>query len=187
MDPSKLNEEPYGPLVLVVGAPLDDRDGAFMARLVECVLKEGPPTHRAVAWPSTTEFPTMRLERRDGAEGDHIALLSELASAPHCIVPLRETVPGRVLTLGRSSECDIVLNDPSVSSHHATITVRGGGVKLVDTKSKNGTTHNNLRLSELDAPWLQPMDRLSFGRIKAFTCDPRALRGVLRQDLRTLF
>ncbi len=187
MDLSKINEEPYGPLVLVVSAPSDDSDGAFMKRLVDCVLKEGPPTPTAIAWPSTAEFPTMRLEKREGVDADHIALLSELASAPHCVVPLRETTLGRSFSIGRSSKSDIVLSDPSVSNHHALITVRGGGVKLTDSGSKNGTTHNSLRLNSLDAPWLQPMDRISFGRVKAFTCDPRALRGVLRQELKTMF
>jgi adenylate cyclase len=52
--------------------------------------------------------------------------------------PLRE---GRLL-VGRAPECDIVIEDDSVSRKHATLAVSGSVVELEDLGSRNGTTVN---------------------------------------------
>jgi FHA domain len=184
IDGTKLEDLPFGPLVLIVRSPPDDYSGNFLKELVECVLKESPVQSEPPGWLSTSEFPTLPVQGREPNDADQVELLSELASAPHCIVPLRGRQ--REIILGRSSSCEIVLSDPSVSGQHARIVTGDGGARLFDLSSKNGTTVNGQRVVDDAAPWLQPMDRLSFGRIQAFACDPRALRGVLRQDLRTL-
>lgn len=181
---AKLEELPFGPLVLIVRAPADDYSGNFLRELIECVLKEAPVKSEPPGWLSTSEFPTIPIKGREPSDADQVELLSELASAPHCIVPLRGRK--RQITLGRANSCEIILADPSVSGQHASLLVDEGGVRLSDISSKNGTTLNGQRVGEDMAPWLQPMDRLTFGRVQAFACDPRALRGVLRQDLRTL-
>jgi hypothetical protein len=49
--------------------------------------------------------------------------------------------PGGV-TLGRSRQCDIVLNDPNVSRQHAEIRPRGGSWVLIDLGSTNGSRIN---------------------------------------------
>ena len=41
--------------------------------------------------------------------------------------------------IGRSSECDLVLNQPGMSRKHALIRRAGGGWIIVDQKSRNGT------------------------------------------------
>ncbi len=43
------------------------------------------------------------------------------------------------VTLGRSNECDVWVDDPSVSRRHATLHVAGGAVALEDLGSANGT------------------------------------------------
>jgi pSer/pThr/pTyr-binding forkhead associated (FHA) protein len=129
----------------------------------------------------------MRMSRRNLTEADQIELLSELASAPHCLVPLRATRPdGSGFLIGRSPAAEICLSDPSVSAEHARFYLDDEGAKMIDVGSKNGTTLNGRRVDPGEVPWLQPMDRLTFGRVQAFACDPRVLRGVLRQDLKTL-
>lgn len=184
LDRTQLDELPFGALMLIVRAPEDDDVGHFLTELKECVLKETPFKTEPAAWLSTSEFPTMPVQGREASEADQVELLSELASAPHCIVPLRGRA--REIHVGRANGCEIVLADPSVSGQHALLSINDGGVRVSDLRSKNGTTMNGQRLLEDATPWLQPMDRLSFGRIQAFVCDPRVLRGVLRQDLRTL-
>lgn len=186
LDPSDLDEEPFGPLVLVVRVPEDDDTGQFQKQLVSCVMKETRVTGEQHRWPSTGQFPTMRMNRGQMSESDQVELLSELASAPHCIVPLRSTRDGAGFLLGRSPVAEIRLSDPSVSAEHARLLLDDDGAKILDVGSKNGTTLNGRRLDRGEAPWLQPMDRLTFGRVQAFACDPRVLRGVLRQDLKTL-
>jgi adenylate cyclase len=52
--------------------------------------------------------------------------------------PLRE---GRLL-VGRAPECDIVIEDDSVSRKHATLAVEGGAVEVEDHGSRNGTMVN---------------------------------------------
>ena len=52
------------------------------------------------------------------------------------------------LTIGRGSENDIVINNPAVSRHHATIFTNVNTVVIVDTGSTNGTFVNNLRIAE---------------------------------------
>jgi hypothetical protein len=49
---------------------------------------------------------------------------------------------GRSVRIGRSSRCDIVLGDDSVSRRHAEIALRGGVCVLRDLGSCNGTYVN---------------------------------------------
>ena len=51
------------------------------------------------------------------------------------------------LTIGRASDNDIVLDNPGVSSHHATVKAKSTGHVLVDN-STNGTFINNKRVRE---------------------------------------
>lgn len=52
------------------------------------------------------------------------------------------------ITIGRGSENDIVINNPAVSRHHATIFTNVNTVVLVDADSTNGTFVNNQRVME---------------------------------------
>ncbi len=53
------------------------------------------------------------------------------------------------VTLGRSSRCDVVLDDPNVSRRHAELRPRGGSWVLTDLGSTNGSSVNGRRI---DAP-----------------------------------
>jgi FHA domain-containing protein len=50
------------------------------------------------------------------------------------------------VTLGRSRQCDVVLNDPNVSREHAEIRPRGGSWVLTDLGSTNGSSLNGRRI-----------------------------------------
>ena len=52
------------------------------------------------------------------------------------------------LTIGRGSENDIVINNPAVSRHHATIFTNVNTIVIVDAGSTNGTFVNNARIVE---------------------------------------
>jgi len=183
--PHQLDQLPFGSLVLVVRAPSDDEGGLFMADLVRSALKETPPSSAQANWMPTSEFPTVPATQQEASDADQIELLTELTAAPHCVVPLRGTE--RIIEIGRAPSSDIRLSDPSVSARHAQFLIGDGGTRVVDLGSKNGSSVNGRRVSANEQPWLQSMDRLSFGRIQAFVCDPRALRGVLRQGVRISF
>jgi DNA-binding winged helix-turn-helix (wHTH) protein len=67
--------------------------------------------------------------------------------------------------IGRDPECDVHINDASVSRHHARITLAAAVATLVDRGSKNGTKVNG---TLIDAPVeLQDGDELTFGQVTA--------------------
>jgi len=67
--------------------------------------------------------------------------------------------------IGRDPECDVHINDASVSRGHARITLAGAVATLVDHGSKNGTKVNG---TLIEAPVeLQDGDELTFGQVSA--------------------
>ena len=65
------------------------------------------------------------------------------------------------VTLGRSRQCDVVLDDPNVSRQHAEIRPRGGSWVLTDLGSTNGSSINGRRI---DGPEVvKPGDELEIG------------------------
>ena len=69
----------------------------------------------------------------------------------------------RRLTIGRASDCDLMLADPSVSRHHAELRRQDEGWLLVDLGSTNGTRLNGWRIAG-PVP-VRPGDRVSFGAL----------------------
>jgi hypothetical protein len=72
----------------------------------------------------------------------------------------RHTLTGAVTVIGRSSACDVPLDDASASRRHAELRRRGGKTVLVDLDSTNGTLVNGRRVRE--AP-LRAGDRITIG------------------------
>jgi hypothetical protein len=64
-------------------------------------------------------------------------------------------------TLGRSRECDVVLNDPNVSRQHAEIRPRGGSWVLTDLGSTNGSALNGRRIDQPEV--IKPGDEIELG------------------------
>jgi hypothetical protein len=67
----------------------------------------------------------------------------------------------RDMRVGRNTECDIFLVDPSVSRNHATLELRGDQVVVRDSGSTNGTFVNGERVQ---LRRLRPGDRVAFGK-----------------------
>jgi len=70
------------------------------------------------------------------------------------------------VTVGRSRQCDVTLDDPNVSRTHAEIRPRGGSWVLTDLGSTNGSRLNGRRLDGPEV--LKPGDEIELGtsRIK---------------------
>jgi len=64
-------------------------------------------------------------------------------------------------TLGRSRQCDVVLDDPNVSRTHAEIRPRGGSWVLSDRGSTNGASINGRRIEGPEV--LKPGDEIELG------------------------
>jgi pSer/pThr/pTyr-binding forkhead associated (FHA) protein len=93
-----------------------------------------------------------------------------LANREACLVHIYPTGPNmgcryplgeRALTLGRGEDCDIRLQDHSVSRRHAKIEPTPEGFFVFDQQSTNGTFVND---KQLDTSWLlQDGDYLRIG------------------------
>jgi len=67
----------------------------------------------------------------------------------------------RSLSLGRSPDNDVLIDDPLVSRHHARIHVKAGQVFIEDLGSANGTRVNGMRITGLHP--LRPGDQITIG------------------------
>jgi ribosomal protein S27AE len=70
---------------------------------------------------------------------------------------------GEKLSIGRSPEADVFLDDVTVSRDHAVLVWRGGGWWLDDSGSLNGTYVNRRRI---DSQRLEDGDELQVGKYK---------------------
>ena len=92
--------------------------------------------------------------------------LEERARARHetalLVIDGRRLVVGPVgATIGRSRQCDIVLDDPNISRQHAEIRPRGGSWVIGDLGSTNGVILNGRRI---DGPEVvRPGDEIELG------------------------
>jgi FHA domain/Protein of unknown function (DUF3662) len=66
-----------------------------------------------------------------------------------------------VVTIGRLSDCDIVVSDPGASRHHAEIRAQDGHYVVTDLGSTNGTKVNEATVTERE---LESGDRITIGR-----------------------
>ena len=64
-------------------------------------------------------------------------------------------------TMGRSRQCDVMVDDPNVSRAHAEIRPRGGSWVLTDLQSTNGSRLNGRRLDQPEV--LKPGDEIELG------------------------
>jgi pSer/pThr/pTyr-binding forkhead associated (FHA) protein len=68
-----------------------------------------------------------------------------------------------LITIGRAPDNTIVIDDPSVSSHHAQLELSGEVYRLKDLESTNGTRVNGIPVTETA---LRFDDRIRFGGIE---------------------
>jgi hypothetical protein len=65
------------------------------------------------------------------------------------------------VTLGRSRQCDVMVDDPNVSREHAEVRPRGGSWVLTDLNSTNGLRLNGRRVERSEV--LKPGDEIELG------------------------
>ena len=118
-----------------------------------------PPDVVPQAVPSQT-----RIYRPPSTEAVSAELAEEhdLARAPAAVIVsgTRRELGDGALVVGRSSGCDVVVDDPNVSRRHAEIRREDGAYWIVDLGSTNGVTVNGKRVER--AP-LTPEDHILIG------------------------
>jgi hypothetical protein len=73
-------------------------------------------------------------------------------------------LPAAVMTIGRASDCDCVIAEPSVSRRHASLRRAGDRWLLRDLGSSNGTRVNGIRVT--DEVEIRPGDQLNLGGVR---------------------
>jgi ABC-type multidrug transport system ATPase subunit len=103
------------------------------------------------------------------------AAVAAPVAPPAPVARATPTAPGKPrTTIGRASDNDIVLTDPSVSRHHAELLWSAtSGFELRDLQSHNGSFVNGQRVT---ATHLDSEDRVSIGRYRL-----RLVNGVLKE------
>lgn len=109
-----------------------------------------PPPARAAGLPRWEEAASGRTMIQGGAERVSEPLRETArarnASALLLVGGRRMVVGPDGATIGRSRQCDVVLDDPNVSRSHAEIRPRGGSWVLADLGSTNGSRLNGRRV-----------------------------------------
>lgn len=111
-----------------------------------------------VAAPALTPAP-VRLSRRErkAAKQTPTTLRITQGKQAGLTMPL-----GEILTIGRSADCQLILDDDYVSTHHARIVRTSAGYVVEDLGSTNGSYLNDVRISSPTAFTLA--DTLRIGR-----------------------
>jgi len=94
--------------------------------------------------------PTMVVGPDIAPDGDRTVVLADMQATPVLVMPdgsRLELVDG-TLVLGRSAECDILLDSTAASKRHAELRIHGGSVILVDLGSTNGSRVNGEMVQE---------------------------------------
>jgi pSer/pThr/pTyr-binding forkhead associated (FHA) protein len=87
---------------------------------------------------------------------------------------IRHELVGEVITIGRAPSNDVVIDDPTVSAQHASLTKSPSGYRLKDLGSTNGTQINGVSITEAE---LQDGAEIRFGYVTALFRDATASIG----------
>jgi pSer/pThr/pTyr-binding forkhead associated (FHA) protein len=127
------------------GAPLANEPGERTT--ITFAVETGEPAEEEV-----------RFDLDDIPEGNALLVVTR---GPNAGSRLAVTKP--VTTVGRHPESDIFLDDITVSRRHAEIAKSGGGFRVRDTGSLNGTYLNRERVEDAD---LRTGDEVQIGKFK---------------------
>ena len=116
-----------------------------------------------LSFPSSLGGPAQTPRSEDPAPTEHKELVLEL-ELPEEEPPLTHVLNDGKHTLGRSSDCEVCVDDPSVSRKHALLVVQSGVLTLKDLGSANKSYVNDDRVtSEVE---VRSGSTVRFGRIK---------------------
>lgn len=118
---------------------------------------EVPPSSRGR--PPTTTLPTLRTDEALPARDKHGVLLITTGLDAGRLVAITDNV---LITIGRSHECVVKIDDELLSRVHARVACVHGRYVLADARSTNGTYRNGERLTSTVE--LEDGDRLVLGR-----------------------
>jgi hypothetical protein len=131
----------------------------YCSRCGALLVKEEPGSETTISYTpeEADEAASVSLEEL-GAEGPALVVRSGGGRAGEHFVP-----QGERTTIGRSPDCDIFLDDVTVSRKHAVLVERDGDLFIEDQGSLNGTFLNRKRI---ESGKLENGDELQIGKYK---------------------
>jgi hypothetical protein len=131
----------------------------YCSRCGALLVKEDPGSETTMSYvpEEGDEEGSVSLEEL-GAEGPALVVRSGGGRAGEHFVP-----NGERTTIGRSPDCDIFLDDVTVSRKHAVLIERDGDIYIEDQSSLNGTFLNRRRI---ESGKLENGDELQIGKYK---------------------
>lgn len=136
------------------------RGGAQEAWSQDAFAPPAPPEPR---WeePAAEEVGRTMIQRGSGRGAAAAPAPPRNAGAMMLVAGRRLVVPAQGAVIGRSRECDIVLDDSGISRRHAQVRPAGGGWSIEDLGSTNGVRVNGRRVQ--GTAQLQGGDRVEMG------------------------
>jgi hypothetical protein len=132
----------------------------YCSRCGALLVKDDPGSETTMSYvPEEGEDESSVSLEELGAEGPALVVRSGGGRAGEHFVP-----QGERTTVGRSPDCDIFLDDVTVSRRHAVLLRRDGGFFIEDQGSLNGTYLNRKRIES--AQELENGDELQIGKYK---------------------
>ena len=156
--PTLLNGGPLrGPQPLKHGDIL-----SFGASFVVYLERRAQPVSRPVEDDDRTNLVTTGA-RTTGSRSDHgesTVFVPPTAPMPEAAPMSKDILIKGRMRIGRGTDCEITLDHPTISRHHADLAISDGRVFLRFCRSLNGTFVNE---KKIDAVALQPGDRIDLG------------------------
>jgi len=119
---------------------------------------------------------------------DEDALAGIVQKTLHFVAAIRKRSRGEAqdhgrITVGRATDCDIVLSSQTVSKVHAWFEVSEDGTHYVTDKgSRNGTRVNGQRIVVDQPAGIEAGDRIEFGLVRAVFCPISIFWRALRNN-----
>lgn len=151
-----------GPASVTLAADSGLPAGAFQVRatLVDVPVRASAPQGEPGSPDDFARTRAMRpLEMPVGPTGYDPLYLSGTVNGR----PVAWAISGARVTIGRGLDNDIVVEDASVSRHHAELTREGNRLEVRDLGSRNGTWLNAARIT---VAGLNPGDEIAFGAVQ---------------------
>lgn len=122
------------------------------------LLEKGDATNESTQSFSAEEFGELAHDLVEGLEGPALVVRSGGGRAGESFRP-----EGERTRIGRSPDCEVFLDDVTVSRNHAVLVERDGAFYVEDQSSLNGTFVNRRRI---DSVQLENGDELQIGKYR---------------------
>ncbi len=164
---------------------LDDVEGELASALSETLAKGGlplAPTYNTLDFATPTMPPVSAPSDVAARRVSRTTSLEvRLVQAPHFAMPLRKRRGGMSpfesrISVGRTSNNDLVLRDATVSKFHAWFACgTDRRLYLIDAASKNSTKVNGIRIAPQTAALVEPGDEVRFGNVEGTLYHPEVV------------